>query len=59
MAEPFNTYLSRQVSAARAALSEAWQLLRSTGPGHVQFWFIALLIGIAAGFAALGFRLGI
>ncbi|MBN2905663.1 MAG: chloride channel protein [Rhodobacteraceae bacterium] len=29
------------------------------GPSQVQFWFIALVIGIAAGFAALGFRLGI
>ena len=29
------------------------------GPSQVQFWFIALAIGVAAGFAALGFRLGI
>ncbi|MCB1367266.1 MAG: chloride channel protein [Rhodobacteraceae bacterium] len=29
------------------------------GPGQVQFWFIAFGIGIAAGFAALAFRLGI
>ncbi|MCB1332001.1 MAG: chloride channel protein, partial [Maritimibacter sp.] len=29
------------------------------GPDKVQFWFIALVIGIGAGFAALGFRLGI
>ena len=37
----------------------AWTLLRVRGPGQVQFWFIALLLGIAAGFAALGFRLAI
>ncbi|WP_242469083.1 chloride channel protein [Rhodovulum adriaticum] len=29
------------------------------GPSQVQFWFIALVIGIAAGGAALGFRMAI
>lgn len=33
--------------------------MRERGPSQMQFWFIALGIGIAAGFAALGFRLGI
>ncbi len=36
-----------------------WKLLRHEGPGQIQFWFIALMIGIAAGFAALVFRIGI
>ncbi|MFP4274423.1 MAG: chloride channel protein [Paracoccaceae bacterium] len=40
----------------RASVSRGWQLLRHQGPGQVQFWFIALLIGIAAGLAALLFR---
>ena len=31
--------------------------LRQHGPGQLQFWIIALFIGIAAGFATLGFRL--
>ncbi len=34
-------------------------MLRQKGPSQVQFWFIALAIGIAAGFAALLFRMGI
>ncbi len=34
-------------------------MLRHRGPSQVQFWFIALAIGIAAGFAALLFRKGI
>ncbi|MGB7263123.1 MAG: chloride channel protein, partial [Albidovulum sp.] len=34
-------------------------VMRARGPSQVQFWFIALMIGIAAGFAALGFRKGI
>ena len=36
-----------------------WRAMRDRGPGQIWFWFIALVIGIAAGFAALLFRLGI
>lgn len=39
--------------------SRGWQLFRHRGPSQIQFWFIALMIGIAAGFAALLFRRGI
>lgn len=35
------------------------RILRDKGPSQLQFWFIALLIGIAAGLAALVFRKGI
>ena len=42
-----------------AAVKDAWRLILEQGPGRVQFWFIALLIGIAAGGAAVLFRLGI
>ena len=38
---------------------DALHVLRQNGPGQVQFWFIALLVGIAAGGAAVLFRLGI
>ncbi|MEG3662669.1 chloride channel protein [Celeribacter halophilus] len=43
----------------REGLSDALDLVRRRGPSQIQFWFIALLIGIASGFAALGFRKGI
>ncbi|MEL6639863.1 MAG: chloride channel protein [Pseudomonadota bacterium] len=33
--------------------------IKRDGPSQLQFWFIALLVGIGAGFAALGFRLAI
>nr|WP_089947852.1 chloride channel protein [Litoreibacter albidus] len=33
--------------------------MRQKGPSQLQFWFIALLVGIAAGLAALVFRKGI
>lgn len=47
--EPFSNPVFR-------AIRNAWVTLRKKGPGQIQFWFIALLIGIAAGFAALLFR---
>ncbi|SHL00789.1 chloride channel protein, CIC family [Roseovarius marisflavi] len=40
-------------------IRRGWQVLRGRGPSQFQFWLIALLIGIAAGFAALLFRKGI
>lgn len=43
----------------RSDVFSAWKTLRQKGPGRAQFWLIALLIGIAAGTAALGFRVAI
>lgn len=40
-------------------IEKAWRLMLSKGPSQIQFWFIALVIGIAAGFAAVTFRKGI
>ncbi|MBC9247286.1 chloride channel protein [Paracoccus sp. 11-3] len=37
----------------------ALKIMRTRGPNQIQFWLLALLIGVGAGFAALGFRLGI
>ena len=51
--------LSEQLDQAVTACKDGWRVLRHRGPSQVQFWFIALLIGIAAGFAALFFRKGI
>ena len=41
------------------ALRRNWAILRDHGPSQVQFWFIALAIGVVAGFAALFFRKGV
>jgi len=51
--------LSDLVASQRRDLAAAWVRLKEHGPGQVQFWFIALMIGTGAGFAALFFRLGI
>jgi len=52
-------FLQTQARDAAAALRNGWRVLLQRGPSQVQFWFIALVIGIAAGFAALFFRMGI
>ncbi len=59
MAEPKPPFLRRIAPKIRAELAHAWRILITRGPSQIQFWFLALLIGIAAGFAALFFRKGI
>ncbi|SFP03152.1 chloride channel protein [Tranquillimonas alkanivorans] len=51
--------IAEHVQGASASVREAWHILKTRGPDKLQFWFIALIIGIAAGFAALFFRKGI
>lgn len=59
MTQSTRTVLRTQLNQALAALKDAWRVLRHRGPSQIQFWFIALAIGVAAGFMALGFRKGI
>jgi CIC family chloride channel protein len=59
MANSERSFLSQKLSQAAAVLRNGLRVVRRRGPSQIQFWFIALAIGIAAGFAALGFRLGI
>ena len=56
MPAPILTQPFRDVAAA---CRDGLVVLRRRGPSQIQFWFIALAIGIAAGFAALFFRKGI
>ena len=53
------TFLRRCRQDAEASLARGWALFRSKGLSQIQFWFVALLVGTAAGFAALLFRLAI
>ncbi|MBY5932150.1 chloride channel protein [Tateyamaria omphalii] len=59
MSAPDRSILSQQLALAVTACKDGWHVLRHRGPNQLQFWFIALAIGIAAGFAALFFRKGI
>ncbi|WP_055664327.1 chloride channel protein [Jannaschia seosinensis] len=43
----------------RNALAESWSLIRRRGPSKFQFWFIALAVGVASGYAAVAFMTGI
>ncbi|MCX7559361.1 chloride channel protein [Sulfitobacter sp. F26204] len=52
-------FIAHQVGLSVETLKHALQVIRHRGPGKVTFWFIALVIGVAAGFAALLFRKGI
>ena len=51
--------LRGQLEAMKRQFARGWDLLRHKGPSQFQFWLIALMIGIAAGLAATGFRLAI
>ncbi len=59
MSDPKPAFVAQQVAAVVADCKRGWNVVRDRGPGKITFWFIALLIGIAAGFAALLFRKGI
>ncbi len=51
--------LQQTVADVTLACFDAARALKKHGPNQIQFWFIALAIGIAAGLAAVVFRLGI
>ena len=53
------TFLGQQMDDMVCACRDGWAVVKHRGPSQLQFWFIALMIGIAAGFAALLFRKGI
>jgi CIC family chloride channel protein len=59
MSQQTRSFLRQRAALARAELRRGLTVLRQKGPSQVQFWFLALLIGIGAGFSALFFRKGI
>ena len=40
-------------------ISKYLSIIRNHGLSQMQFWILALMIGIASGFATIGFRLAI
>ena len=59
MLADFRRFLSTHWRGGVAELGLGWKTLRQQGPSQLQFWLIALVIGVAAGMAAVGFRVGI
>lgn len=59
MADAEKSIWAEMLASANSRIGAGWKVLRTRGPSQFQFWLIALIIGIAAGFAALFFRKGI
>lgn len=59
MAEPTKSLIRQGLDDAACAWRDAWGVIRTRGPSQLQFWFIALLVGIGASVVAIGFRFGI
>ncbi|WP_410347692.1 chloride channel protein [Yoonia sp.] len=59
MGMPVKALLKQGIADATLAFRDAARVMKTHGPNQIQFWFIALAIGIAAGLAAVLFRLGI
>jgi CIC family chloride channel protein len=59
MTQPQRTFLAQKLSRAGEDIRKGLAVIRARGPSQFQFWLLALLIGIGAGFAALFFRKGI
>ena len=59
MDAPRQSWLKTKRDSLVAHCKEGWRVLLHDGPGGIQFWFIALIVGIAAGGAAVLFRLGV
>ena len=53
------SWFTQWFASLRASCVTALHVMKTRGPSQVQFWFIALAIGVASGLAALLFRLGI
>lgn len=59
MASDDPSMLRRQWREMTTTCARGWDILRHKGPSQVQFWFIALGVGVAAGCAAVLFRMAI
>ncbi|SIT75335.1 chloride channel protein, CIC family [Yoonia rosea] len=59
MGKSARALLEQGIAGVATTCRDAAVVMKTHGPNQIQFWFIALAIGIAAGFAAVLFRLGI
>lgn len=53
------SFTAQQIRRARRALRQAMAAVQSDGLRQFRFWLVALLLGVASGFAAVFFREGI
>lgn len=51
--------LQNMFQALQSALADMWRVMRHHGPSQIQFWVIALCLGVVCGFVAVAFRMGV
>lgn len=59
MSAPVKAWITEWGGKASANCQNALKVMKTRGPSQVQFWFIALIVGIAAGVVAVVFRIAI
>lgn len=59
MLRPFGNFVRESYEGVYGECRSALATIRTKGPSQLTFWVLALIIGIAAGIAALGFRVAI
>jgi len=59
MSTPFKSLIDQSAGKVVGDCRSAFNVMKSQGPSGLQFWFIALVIGIFAGGVAVLFRLAI
>lgn len=59
MLRPVGSFVKDCYDGAYGECRSAITAIRTKGPSQLTFWLLALVIGVAAGMAALGFRVAI
>ncbi|OUS05080.1 voltage-gated chloride channel [Rhodobacterales bacterium 52_120_T64] len=59
MLQPVEKFVKKSYAGVYGECRSALSTIRTKGPGQLTFWLLALVIGVAAGAAALGFRVAI
>ena len=59
MLRPVGNFVKQCGKGVYGECRSALSTIRTKGPGQLTFWLLALVIGVAAGAAALGFRVAI
>ena len=59
MLRPVGNFVKQSYVGIYGECRSAVSTIRTKGPGQMTFWLLALVIGVAAGAAALGFRVAI
>lgn len=59
MSDPQLGWMSQSWDQFKYARRREWVMLKRNGPGQIQFWVISLIVGVGAGYLALGFEFSV